>query len=173
MDLVKNMNIRKKTWCQKGFTLVETIAVLILVGIIAVFAGMGITSVIEGFLLTKMNAETTQKGQVALTRIVKEFTVINSVDSGASSATSITFTSYKQGVAGIHVVSWVGDNLSLDGDILTDHVIGFDLGYYDFYNGTKQSTWASTRKVIEITLSIRGAKDVISVFTDRVAPRNL
>ena len=173
IDLVKDMNIRKKILSQKGFTLIETIAVLILVGIIVVFAGMGITSVIQGYLLTKMNAETTQKGQVTLTRLVKEFTVISSVDSGASSATSITFTSYKQGVAGTHVVSWVGDNLLLDGDILTDHVSGFDLGYYDSYNGTKQSTWTSTRKMIEITLSIRGANDVISVFTDRVAPRNL
>ena len=167
------MKTRNKISSQAGFTLIETIVVLILVGIIAVFAGMGITSVMEGYLLTKMNAETTQKGQVALTRLVKELTVISSVDSGASSATTITFTSYKQGIAGTHVVSWIGDNLLLDGDILTDHVSGFDLGYYDSYNGAKQCTWASTRKMVEVTLSIRGAKDVISVFTDRVAPRNL
>jgi len=165
------MGMRKKIVSEKGFTLIEMIVVLILVSILAVFAGMGITSIIEGFFVTKMNAETTQKGQVTLTRLVKEFTALTSVSSAA--ATSITFTSYKQGALGNHAVSWAGNDLSLDGDVLTDNVSEFNLGYYDSFDGVKQSTWSSSRKVIEITLKLKGANDVVSVFTDRVKPRNL
>ena len=142
--------MKKKVFGEKGFTLVEMIAVLILVGIIAAFAGLGVVRVIEGLLFAKMNAETTQKAQAAM-----------------------TFTSYKQGLAGVHVVTWVGTNLLLDGNILTDQVSAFALGYYDSYGGIKQSTWSSSRRVIEISLGLKGASSTVSVFTDRVVPRNL
>ncbi|MBW1903482.1 MAG: prepilin-type N-terminal cleavage/methylation domain-containing protein [Deltaproteobacteria bacterium] len=88
---------------QKGFSLIEVIVSILLVGMIAVFAGMGITALMDAFMLTKMNAETTQKGQVAMTRMVKEFMVMNAVT--AATATSITFISYKQGVTSPHTLS--------------------------------------------------------------------
>ena len=161
----------KKVASEKGFTLIEIIAVLILVSILAVFAGMGIVSIVEGFFFTKMNAATVQKGQAAIVRLDKEFSNITSVSSG--NAASINFTSYKQGVEGTHVVSWAGNDLTLDGDTLTDNVSEFDLGYYDSFDGAKQSTWSSSRKVIEITLKLKGANDVVSEFKSRVVPRNL
>jgi len=158
---------------QDGFTLIEIIISLVLVGIIAIFSAMGVSSIVEGFLITRANAETTQKGQLAMARLLREFVCITSVDPVTSSPTSIIFTSYKQGIAGVHVVSWTADTLTLDGDILTDNVAGFDLGYLDSYSGAKQGTWASSRRMIQITLSLKGANNAVSVFTDRVIPRNL
>jgi hypothetical protein len=61
----------------------------------------------------------------------------------------------------------------MDGDILTDNVAGLDLGYFDSYSGAKQGTWASSRRMVQITLSLKGANNNVSVFTDRVIPRNL
>jgi len=158
---------------QDGFTLIEIIISLVLIGIIAAFSAMGVSSIVEGFLITRANAETTQKGQLTMARLVREFTCITSVDPAASGPTSITFTSYKQGVAGVHAVSWTADTITMDGDILTDNVAGLDLGYFDSYSGAKQGTWASSRRMIQITLSLRGANNAVSVFTDRVIPRNL
>ena len=158
---------------QKGFTLIEIIISLILVGIIAAFSAMGVTSIVDGFLITKMNAETAQKGQLTMMRLVKEFSCITSIDQAASDPTSITYTSYKQGAAGLHVVSWTGDTLTLDSDILTDNVASFDLGYFDSYNGAKQGAWSSSKKMIQITLNLTGANNAVSVFVDRVKPRNL
>lgn len=156
---------------QKGFSLIEVIVSILLLGMIAVFAGVGITNLMEGFMLTKMNAETTQKGQVAMTRMVKELMVLNAVTS--ATANSITFTSYKLGVVSPHTLSWTGSVITYDGHVLVDGVNGFELGYYNSHAGPKFSTWLPARRQIGITLELVGANNHIIEFTDRVVPRNL
>jgi len=54
---------------QKGFTLIEMIAVLIIVGIMAVFAGFGIITAVNGYMFSKNNAAISGKAQMALARI--------------------------------------------------------------------------------------------------------
>ena len=157
-----------------GFTLIEVIVSLVLAGIIGAVAVMGTVSFVKGYVFTKMNAATAQKGQIALIRIVKELNVAGAVSSGT--AASITFQSYKYGVAGTHTISWAGtvnDPLLLDGDILVDQVSNFVLAYHDTYNSASQSSWSSSGKIIEFTLSIQGADNVSSPFTGRIVPRNL
>ena len=159
---------------ENGFTLLEIIVSLILAGIIAVFAGMGIISVIEGLAFTKQNAETTQKAQVAVKRLVKEISVMSGVTTGDNR--SISFASYKLGASVGQTISWSGttnDPLYLDSDMLTDNVSDFELAYYNSYNGLKQSTWSTSTKIIQIMLTIKGADNVDSVFTARVIPRNM
>ncbi len=157
-----------------GFTLIEVIVSLVLAGIVGAIAVIGVVSIVKGYVFTKMNSATAQKGQTTMVRIVKEFNFISSVTTGT--ATSITFQAYKDGVAGTHSISWAGtvnDPLLLDGDILTDRVSNFALSYRDTYNSDPQANWASTRKVIEFNLTIQGADNVNSSFTGRVVPRNL
>ncbi len=159
---------------RRGFTLIEMILSLVLVGILAAVIGLGIVNAVQGFFFTKMNATTLQKGQNTLARLVKEFNNIVSVTSG--SAKSITFTSVKAELLANHTISWSGnpnDPLLFDSDILADDVSDFQLTYYDSYNGTGDSNWSSSRKVIEITLKLKGANDAVSVFMNRVTPRNL
>lgn len=154
-----------------GFTLIEVIVSILLVGLLSVFAGMGVAVVIKGYSLTEKNAEVASKGQLAMTRLIKELKHINSVSSGTS--TTLSFTSYKQDISSPHTVSWSGSSLFLDGDPLTDIVAGFDIGYYDTYNGAKQVLWSANSRVIEITLSLSGANNNIIDFMIRVVPRNI
>lgn len=161
--------MKKRDEKEKGFTLLEVIVVLIIVGVIAVVAGMGIVSVVEGFIFTKMNAATVQKGQIAMARLFKECNNISAVT--AAAPTSITFS--KAGVSASHTVALSGNTITFDGDIVADQVGGFELGYYDSYNSAKQATWASTRRIIEITLRLTGVGGVVSEFRERVTPRNL
>ncbi len=166
----------------KGFTLIEMIVVLILVGIIAAAAGLGMVQAVQGMVFTKMNAVTVQKGQLAMTKLVKEFNNISAVDPDPANtnASKITFTSYKAGVSGSHTAGFAGSavtfgpNLALNAnDIMTDQVSSFTLNYYDSYDSVGATTWQSSRRIIEITLRLTGAGNVVSEFKERVTPRNL
>lgn len=57
---------------QNGFTLIEMIVVLILVGIMATFAGLAIVMGVQGFMFSKNNAAISEKAQLALARINRE-----------------------------------------------------------------------------------------------------
>lgn len=153
---------------KKGFTLIEIIATLVLVGIIVALVGAGVARIVEGLFFTRMNAATVQKGQVAATRLVNEFKNISSVAFGTST-TSIIY--YKKGATGSQTVQRSGSTLLLNGDTLTDNVAGFQLRYFDTYSSTGQTTWSSTRRVIGFTIKPGGGTN--TEFTTRVAPRNL
>ena len=71
--------MQKRKSDEKGFTLIEMIVTLVLVGITAALAGMWIVSVANGYVFAKMNASTVQKAQLAMTRLEKEFVAIRSV----------------------------------------------------------------------------------------------
>jgi prepilin-type N-terminal cleavage/methylation domain-containing protein len=163
---------------KKGFSVLEMIVVMLLVGSMAALAGVGYVQVVRGMLFTKMDAATIQKGELAITKLIKEFNNINisSIDPGTTNATSITFISVKDIGPSSHTVALSGDTVIFDGDILTDQVSDFSMKYYDNFDSTSETTygttWQSSRRIIEITLKLKGADDVISEFKARVKPRN-
>lgn len=160
---------------ERGFTLIEVIATLILVGITAAMAGMWIVSVASGYVFAKKNMETTQKAQLALTRLEKEFKSMSSIT--ASSANSITFTRLDNTTGGMitqTIMLTGGSLLKLNNDTLTNNVSAFTLSYCDDVTSTScPSAWSSTSRIILITLTLTGADNVQSTFTQRVTPRNL
>jgi prepilin-type N-terminal cleavage/methylation domain-containing protein len=167
--------MRKKFLNEKGFTLIEIIASLVILVIVGALVIISTIKIVQGFVFTKMNAETSQKGHIALNRLTKEFTNIEKVTSG--NGTSINFTS-RNYITGLPIeepytpqsVSRTGSELFLNTDTLVDNVSSFVLTYYDYSGGAVAAT---DSKVIEITLSLVGANGNVSVFTTRVAPRNL
>jgi prepilin-type N-terminal cleavage/methylation domain-containing protein len=165
--------MRKKTVLLKnhGFTLVEMIVVLVMIGIIATAAGIGVLSVVEGFVYAKGNVAIVQKGQMAMAKLVRELNHLNSVH--AAGPTSISFSSYRDGVLNDHTIALAGNMITYDGDILTDQVENLTLGYYDTYDGSQETTWAAARRVIEITIALTEAGGEVLEFTERVRPRNL
>jgi prepilin-type N-terminal cleavage/methylation domain-containing protein len=166
--------MKKRIFNKKGFTLLEIILSLAITGIIAAVAGISfVETAANSFIFAKTNAATLQKGQIAITKILKELNNINAVDSANTNQTMISFTS--SSATGNHSFSWggTGANLLFDGAILTDKVSNFKMAYYDTYNGAAQTTWTTTRTIIEITLVITGANNITSTFTGRVAPYKL
>jgi prepilin-type N-terminal cleavage/methylation domain-containing protein len=171
---------------EKGFTLIEVIVTLILVGITASLAGMWIVSVANGYVFAKLNAKTAQNGQLAMARLVKEFTIIKSVTSPTSATTGgipITYTRTDDSLGTVvtRSVGQSGEVLQIQQGgtwyTLADSVStngGFTLTYCDNANSTNcPSFWSSTSTIIEIKLKLKGANGIESEFTQRVAPRNL
>ena len=106
---------------KKQFSLIEIIAVLVLLSILSVLASMLIVPMIEGFTLAKKNAETSQKAQIAMTRIIKELSQ-ETAQPTIVSTTNIAFSR-----DGDHNITWNSSNklLMLDSNTLCDQVETF------------------------------------------------
>lgn len=176
--------MRGKKSDEKGFTLIEVIVTLMLVGITAVLAGMWIVSVANGYVFAKLNARTAQNGQLAMTRLVKEFAAITSVDEGTTNTNinKITYTRTDSALAPVSaIVSLSGKTIQMNIDgaganTLTDSVSSFTLAYCDDPNSPSPSCsqyWSSTSRIIEIKLTLTGGNNTPVEFAQRVAPRNL
>lgn len=156
-----------------GFTLVELIASLILVGLLGAVAGMGIVQMTDGFMFSKKNAETVQKARLVMARLVKELSAVSRSDISAATSTSIIFT--RDAVP--YNVNWGGnanDPLLIDGDTLADKVKTFSLAYYTAYDSsaTIYSSVPPVTPIVEITLELEGADDISVTFMDRVFLRD-
>jgi len=161
---------------QAGFSLIEMILVLVLLGVMGVGAGFGISTVVNGFLFSRDSVATAAKGQLALLRLSREFRVITAVTN--ASVSSIQFTAlHGDGVTQSYTVTQNGNTITVnDGvnnDILVDQVNSLTLAYYDTYNGAAQTTWSSARKIIQATIALNGPDGTILSFSTRVTPRNL
>ncbi len=158
-----------------GFTLIEIIASLVLIGTIATFATLGIAKVIEGYVFAKDTANVSLKAQAALTRLAKEFSHITTVQSGSD--TELKYSIIKNGSATANrILSWSAtpkDPLTLDGNILVDKVNDFSLTYQTSYSDSGDHTWNGGEKIISVSLKLTGADNIVSAFSIKIAPRNL
>ncbi len=170
--MAQAMKIKKN---KQGFTLIEIIISLVLIGFVTTIMSMGFVKIFEGYLLTKDNANTTMKAQLVLTRLMKEFSSIDGVSSG--SGTSMTYSYILGGTTMTNrTVSWSGtvnDPLMLGNNILSENVNNFELNYCTSYSDAGDNIWNGTEKIIRITLKLTGAMDVVSTFSIKIAPRNL
>lgn len=141
---------------KKGFTLIEVIVSLVLLGILVVIAGLGLVQIVNGYSLAKQNSETIQKVQIAMTRIAKELGSVTTVTSAAPA--SITYT--RQGpvtdtlaLSG-STVQITGITPIFPGTTLINNVTAFTLTYFDAA-GNATATPANIRRV-DISLTITG-----------------
>ena len=160
-----------------GFTLVEMIVSIILIGITGIFTSMFIYTGIKGYLMAKHTNEGAIKAQIALDRINLELLKINAIPAGSPPAdnSSITYTSLDlPGTRKIEYDTTDPDNhtINITGAggvpyVLLDHVETFtlDLNYADLDKDGNDEI-----SVINIGFKIA---EVGSEFSLRIYPRNL
>lgn len=169
---------------QAGFTLIEIIVSLILVGILAAMGGTVIVQVINGYMAVRENTTMTQKSQLAMSRIAREVIEMINIPSDAT-ATLLPINNINGNRTigldqGAIKIAFGADTLA-NGDILIDNVSAFSLTYYSRNPSSgavvTASTWPSTNDIttltsIDINLQLNRADGGVLTFANRVAPRN-
>jgi prepilin-type N-terminal cleavage/methylation domain-containing protein len=185
---MKIMKIKR----EKGFTLIEVIVVLVLLGIMGAFLATTVVRAVEGFMFTRDSAIKSQKAQLALARIERELLDITSIDSAPTSDTVAYTTSYGQfqlTKAGNQItITKTGTSpisaQTLIGDVLTTYDSGVFLSF------TKQdgTTWSyadyqaavagtgnisDLSYIIKVIIKLNGYGGVTTLtFETTVNPRN-
>jgi prepilin-type N-terminal cleavage/methylation domain-containing protein len=169
---------------QAGFTLIEVIVSLILLGILVSMGGMAIVQVVQGYSTTRENATVTQQSQLAMSRITREIIEMINIPSDATATALPINNSNGNRTIGLDngaVKMAFGADTLAGGDILIDNISAFTLTYYslDPSSGAvvTASTWPATNDIttltaIDINLQINRADGSVLTFVNRVAPRN-
>ncbi|MCG6535326.1 MAG: prepilin-type N-terminal cleavage/methylation domain-containing protein [Syntrophales bacterium LBB04] len=152
---------------QDGFTLIEIIVSILLIGILSAIAGMGLVQVGKGYVLSKQNSETVQKLQIAMARMVKELGAATTIAS--ATATSVTYT--RPGPV-TNTIAYAGNTIQIAGNTLIDNVTAFSMAYYDApdSNAALSLPVAAPAKIrqVVITLTVSGANNQASTLVNRI-----
>lgn len=150
---------------QKGFTLIEIIVSLVLMGIVGLFIGQAIYQVVQSYIFAKSNIEMTEKTQLALTRMTLELQYANSIQSATEK--EIKYTTTKDSSVGeiIHSLQISSDKILLDNHILIDQITRSTNFTYQNQNSEPWHTGENTNKLalIDITIGLKhpSVKDVL------------
>lgn len=174
----------------RGFTLIEIIVTLLLVGIMAAVAGAGIVAATRAFIFAKEAAEISQKNQLAMNRITKSIQNWLPVPAPVTAPHSLTVTRNDVLSGGIvtETYSYSGNTLSLTTgittDVLCEGLTAFNIEYLrsdnaDVIGGTaKESFWVPTMplsdlNLVRVTMTQAGQSGAnASTFVSRVVPMN-
>ncbi|MCB2146644.1 MAG: prepilin-type N-terminal cleavage/methylation domain-containing protein [Deltaproteobacteria bacterium] len=149
--------------CDAGFTLIEIIISLIVAGILASIAGMGIVSAFSSYSVVRENVALSQKIQLAATRIQRELLELTDIGFQDNAR---PYIAYYSADGQPRAIAKVDDTIRLyndlegpisdadlenNGDILTDGVESFTLNYFQ---GSNVWNGADIRELSTIQFSL-------------------
>jgi len=165
-----NSTIKRHTSNEKAFTLIEVIVSLVLVGILAAIAGMGLSKIAEGYTFARQNAATTQSAQIAIARIVKELSAATSIT--AAGASSVTYTRPESSGSTTNTIDLNGSTVRVkvgaDAAVpLIGNATALTLAYFNAA-GTTTASLPDIRR-IDISLTLNGANgQALPAFTNTI-----
>ena len=141
---------------KKGFTLIEVIVTLMLVGIISVFATFGVVQVTNGYVQSVSNAVSSVKGSLVLSRLYREISNLDAVEVAGNDSILFTREGAKIGLALVGTTLLMQED-SIPSDttspILVDNVHSFSLAYIAM-DGNPWTTASDIDQLSRIDLSI-------------------
>jgi prepilin-type N-terminal cleavage/methylation domain-containing protein len=148
---------------EAGFTLIEIVVTLVLVGILSVFTGLFMNTFLGGYFTVKTNSDTAMKAQLALDRISLEIKDVSAI----TTLTDNSLITYTNPSGAGRTIKFEGSNIYLStpaDNTLIDRVQAFQLSanYSNVYNIA-----ADDVAFIDIGFTISG----YSPFNTRIFPR--
>ena len=154
----------------QGFTLIELVAVLLLVGVLVASSMVSLIPVAEGLVLARQNAAILRKNRLAFARLSREFSAITEVVAGNSRAIQYVFWDASRNAFN-RTLSWSGtsgDPLLLDNVPLTDDVANFQLQYLS--GKSYAPTNPASAEVIELSMQSQISTTALVL---RLSPRTV
>jgi len=155
----------------RGFTLIEIIVSLVLLGILAstIFSFMG--QAVRGFFIARDAMELTQKAQVALNKMRIELTYLDKTKTVTGTATSLNYTGNLPSGTESNTIAYDagGDRITWNTVTLVNEVGGLTFAYYDDPSVAPSSSYQATTNLIGITLVMLDANGNTATFTTRMA----
>jgi prepilin-type N-terminal cleavage/methylation domain-containing protein len=164
---------------QRGFTMIELIVVIVVLGVLMIGGFMGLRQIMDGYFVARANASSTQKAQNALDRISLELAHIT-YDSGgfrynisAGTATSVTYVANFGGADETRTINQNAGLVRFDNDDnlpLIDQVAvnGLQFSYLDGNRNPVTATSMDMR-LIEIALTIQVTPNATRVYNTCLA----
>lgn len=154
---------------QKGFTLIEMIVVLILIGVLAAGAGLGIVTAVQSYFFAKNNADVSEKAQLAIIRLNRELLECYNCSPAGGAQETITLPFGYTNVLGQRYIRMNNGRIQLssDGtnyDTLIDNISNFSITYNE---GTIDKSIT-----IRFQTSTQPGGVMIPEFVTKVYPRN-
>ena len=168
-----------RTQSTRGFTLMEVILSVAILGVLTVLVLSSLTVGARGFMSSRADVETTQRARLFLTRLAIDLRSLTAITQ--AQATTLVFTD-REGT--VFTVARSGSNVTLNNNLLIEHVGSYPAGTQMFTylqdDGVTPWTTASDLDLlasIVITLRLTRSRDPVAsgvthTFTATLNPRN-
>ncbi|MDO8462061.1 MAG: type II secretion system protein [Deltaproteobacteria bacterium] len=159
-----------KRHLQKGFSLVETVLVIVVMAIIFTVTAELMIRSLTAYSLVTSRQDTLERAGLVMDRMIREIRLLGILSlQGPLSSTQITF---RDSVGVVTNFSLNGTTLSRGNDLLASGIASLNFGYLDKNGNVTQSLPKVRRISIQITVSPNNNQGDPLILRSEVFPRN-
>lgn len=161
---------------QKGFTLIEMIASIVLIGILGAFASFGLAKGMEAYLFAQQSSDMLQKAQFTLNRLKMELINMDEIESVSANSISYRINTRDSELV---TIERSGNEISITRGASGPHPIGESFTNLFQFRNTEGGAWTTADDIadlryIDITIALKGLLNSGEFdYTTRVVPRGI